>query len=127
MEISSSAEINSLILSVREHDDAAFAELVIRYTPMLNKVISGFYSSNVRVDEAFSEACVGLYRAALSYDFDKNDITFGLYARLCVYRCMCDLYGKAHSAKYAFFDDLNIENLPVSNVIESSIVGKEIV
>ncbi len=125
MDKSQETGINDLIVCVREHDDAAFTELVKRYTPMIKKVIVGFYSPNINSDEAFSEACVGLYRAALSYDFSRSDITFGLYARVCVYHRMCDLFGKDVSAKYALIDDLDVESFPVSDALENSIVGRE--
>ena len=53
-------DVEKLIIKVRERDDFAFAELVKRYTPMVNKLISGFSSDLVTYDEAFSEACVAL-------------------------------------------------------------------
>ena len=36
-------------------------------------------------DEAFSEACVALHSALGTYDISQNKVTFGLYARTCVY------------------------------------------
>ena len=35
-------DVEDLIIKTRERDDFAFSELVRRYTPMINKVISGF-------------------------------------------------------------------------------------
>ena len=79
-----------LILRAREEDDA-FSELLSRYTPMINKVISGFSGALVNYDEAFAEACIAFHRAVLSYDLSRSEgITFGLYSRICVYRRLCD-------------------------------------
>ncbi|MBO7304720.1 MAG: hypothetical protein J6V09_05815 [Clostridia bacterium] len=116
-------ETGELIRLSRSSDDAAFGELVARYTPMMNKVIAGFGSS-VRYDEAFSEGCVALHRAALSYDFAKADeITFGLYARICVYRKICDLVAShSHSPDVL---SLDVELISTESNIEQNLVRRE--
>ena len=126
MKISSDTDVCDILVEVRRRDDSAFAELVKRYTPMINKVISGFYNPSISLDEAFAEACVGLYRAALSYDFSRSDITFGLYARICIYRRMCDFFGKNGAGEFALIDDCNVESFSVTNAVESGIVGREV-
>ena len=123
MEIVNELEVSTLILKVRECDDAAFSELVKRYTPMMNKVVSGFRGRRVREDEAFSEACVALHRAAMSYDLSRTEVTFGLYARICVYRRLCDLVGK--EAKDECIVDFDVDALAVQSGIESRLVGRE--
>ena len=120
----SDSDVRAIINGVKERDDASFAELVKRYTPMINKVISGFYSPSIRSDEAFAEACVGLYRAALSYDFSRSDITFGLYARICIYRRMCDFFGKTYQDS-KLIDDCDIDAFPVSSGVERGIMARE--
>ena len=115
---------DELILAARENDDSAFSELVARYTPMINKVISGFSDPRFRYDEAFSEACVSLHRAVKSYDVSKSsDITFGLYARICVYRRLCDLFRKV--SRDAPIVDVDIESIGANLNIEQRIVGRE--
>jgi hypothetical protein len=104
-------DVEDLIIKTRERDDFAFSELVRRYTPMINKVISGFSSAVVTYDEAFSEACVALHKASLSYRLDLLEVTFGLYARICVKRRLSDLYSAAKLHKLA--DDVDVENLNV--------------
>ena len=123
MEIMDQVELSALIYKVRERDDAAFAELVHRYTPMMNKVISGFTGLRVRTDEAFSEACITLHRAAMSYDLSRTEVTFGLYARICIYRRLCDLVGK--ESRDDRIVDLDVDALAVQSGIESVLVGRE--
>ena len=41
-------ETEKLILLVCERDDEAFSELLERYSPMINKVISSFSASGIR-------------------------------------------------------------------------------
>ncbi len=118
------AELDALISMAREHDDGAFSELARRYTPMMNKVISGFLNPALRYDEAFCEACFALHRAIMSYDIGMSDnVTFGLYSRICVYRRMCDLVsGTKKSVPVA---DCDVELVSFDSNIEQRIVGRE--
>ena len=124
MDFNAAMEPNSLIELVRLGDDGAFSSLVSLYTPMMNKVISGFVNPVLRYDEAFSEACVALHRAAMSYDLSRSgEVTFGLYARICVYRRVYDLAEK--SAKYNAVADFDVELLSSESNIEQNLVGRE--
>lgn len=124
MDSYSSMSVLDLIVSARERDDAAFSELISRYTPMINKVIGGFSDSAFRYDEAFSEACVAFHRAVLSYDLSRSsDVTFGLYARICIYRRLCDFSVK--NAKEATVVDLDVDLIGAGGNIEQRLVGRE--
>lgn len=112
-----------LILGVQNRDDEAFAELVRRYTPMINKVISEFRNSELREDEAFAEACVALHKAAMSYDVAQSEVTFGLYSRICVYRKLCDLVGKKRREESLVA--LDEGSFAVASSVESRLVGRE--
>ena len=117
-------DTDSLISMVREHSDGAFAELVGRYTPMINKIVSKFVSSALLYDEVFSEACVALHKAALTYDFSKSDaITFGLYSHVCIHRRLSDLASK--SAKTLPSADVDVDMLGIDSNIESRLVYRE--
>ena len=113
-----------LISAVRENNDGAFCVLVERYTPLINKIVAKFVSTSILYDEAFSEACVALHKAALTYDFSKSDvITFGLYSHVCVYRRLCDLASK--SAKTPPALDVDVDLLGTDSNIESRLVYRE--
>ncbi len=84
-------EITGLLTACREHSDEAFDELVRRYTPMMRGVVSQFASSSFDFDELFSEACVALHIAAQKFNLNQQDVTFGLYARICVRNRLVDL------------------------------------
>ncbi len=116
-------DVENLIIKVRERDDFAFAELVKRYTPMINKLITGFSSDSVTYDEAFSEACVALHKASLTYKLEIVGVTFGLYARICVKRRLSDLYSTSESLNIA--DDFDVENISVGSNVESMLLLKE--
>ena len=113
-----------LIKLVCERDNSAFDELVYRYTPMMNKLVSGFVTPAFRHDEAFSEACVALHRAATSYDTSRSaDITFGLYAQICVYRKLCDI--ASANKRSVEVVDVDVDTLVSENNIERRLVGRE--
>jgi len=117
-------EVSDLILKVREGSDAAFSELIHRYLPMIKKVTAGFSGSGIRSDEAFCEASVAFYKAAKTYDITRSDVTFGLYARICVYRRLCDLAGK-EKGKEELFSDRDVDTISVQSGIEAALVKRE--
>ena len=87
-----SIDILDLVSLAKSRDDGAFAELVSRYTPMMRKLLGAFSNPAISSDEAFAEACIGLHKAVNSFDPTRKEITFGLYARICIYRRLSDLY-----------------------------------
>ncbi len=117
-------DVAELILGVRAGSDEAFSELCRRYFPMIKKVASGFSGGRIRSDEALCEASVAFYKAAMTYDVCRTDVTFGLYARICVYRRLCDLAGRSKGNE-DFFTDLDVENLSVQSPIEANLVSRE--
>lgn len=117
--------VNDLIFFSREHDEDAFAELVERYTPMINKVIGSFSCDTVSPSELFSEACVGLHSAVRRYDLTQEKVTFGLYARVCVYNAVVDSIRRSAGADFISEDEDTIENLPDNASLENEIAAKE--
>lgn len=125
MDNKKSVELAALISEVRIGEDEAFSELVCRYTPMLIKAASEFKSPNFLADEALSEAYVALHRAALSYDLTRTDVTFGLYARICVHRHLSDVVAGLRSRQLDSASD--VELIPVSSGIESRLISGDTV
>lgn len=120
-----SLDLTSLIVFARGQDDGAFSELVSRYTPMMNRIINSHLTSTADRSEAFSEACIALHRAVLTYNLEQSDVTFGLYAQICVRNQMLDML-RAKNAKLDI-SDIDIESLAVSNSIESRLILEETV
>ena len=116
--------VSELILKVREGVDEAFSELVRRYLPMLEKLTGSFAVAGLRRDEVFCEASVAFYKAAMTYDISRTEVTFGLYSRICVYRRLCDLAGK-EKVKEGIFSDLDVDAISVQSNAESSLLARE--
>ena len=85
---------------------------------------AGLSGGRIGNDEALCESSVALYKAAMTYDESRADVTFGLYARICVYRRLCDLAGKAKGNE-DFFSDFDVESLSVQSHIEANLVSRE--
>lgn len=122
MNLNEEKDVRELIVSCREHDDTAFAELVRRYTPMMRKVAQGFSDGRMDSEELYHEACVSLHQAALRYDLSQSDVTFGLFARICVNHRMVDI---ARSLKHTSVDIDTAEQASDEDSVESGILFRE--
>ncbi len=124
MENSLDFQINDLIARSRAGDDDAFSTLVTRYKPMLTAAAVRF---GLSPEEYFSEACVGLYRAILTYDLSKSEVTFGLYAKICVTRRLSDALRreKATSDRITIIDGVDVDSIAVSDRTLMTLIDRE--
>ena len=125
MKIYEKMEAEELVVACRERDDAAFAELVTRYTPMMRKVAASFVDAPVSEDELYAEACVALHSAAMRYDVLQSGVTFGLYARVCVHNRLVDLCRRASVLPTVV--DVDSETLTDGSSVESGLIRREAV
>lgn len=117
-------EIRRLIALVREHNDEAFDQLVHRYTPLIRKVIISVGQTSYEYSELFSEGCVALHSAAQRYDLSQSEVTFGLYARICIRNRIVDLLRQADSDPAV--SDLDVEQMTDEDSIETRLADREI-
>ena len=123
MNFEEDAKIESLILKSRDGDESAFEELVGMYRPMIDGVIKRF---SLDVDETFSEACMGFYRAVSSYTVGNQGVTFGLYAKICVERSVIDLIRKneRNISRRAILD-VDVDAIPAPGGIHAMLEHRE--
>ena len=80
--------VKELVFKVKDGDDSAFAELCELYSPMISSMTRSFSESfrqyGAEAEDVNQEALVAFYNSVLSFDSDKDFITFGLYAKICV-------------------------------------------
>ncbi len=74
---------------IRNGDKAAYAELLMQFDPLIKTEVSNCIRKlpngcEYDADELASEAMMALYKAAITYESDKN-VTFGLYAKICIH------------------------------------------
>ncbi len=115
--------INALILAARGGDDFAFNTLLERYTPMIGAAIKRLSLEDDGA-EAFSEGCVGLYKAARTFNTEQNEVTFGLYARICVVRCLTDFI-RSRNKRVVAIVDKDVERLAVPSGISAAMEARE--
>ena len=124
MDIYKTTDIRDLLVLCRERNDDAFDEIVRRYTPMIRKVVMGFGPSSYDPDELFAEGCVALHIAAQRYDLEQDEVTFGLYARICVRNRILDMLRRAE-AEHSL-TELDVEQMSEDNSVEERLVDREI-
>lgn len=79
--------VNSLILKVRASNQAAFEELLELYSPLLSSFVTRFSVNNDNPQDAEDlrqELTVAFYNSILSFDVEQNEVSFGLYAKICM-------------------------------------------
>jgi RNA polymerase sporulation-specific sigma factor len=116
--------INDLVMLAREHDEDAFCELVSRFTPMISRVIGSFSSAGVTEDELFSEGCVALHSAVNSYNLSQEKVTFGLYARVCVYNAVVDCVRKSAGAP-TLVSSSELSDIDDGSSLENAVANKD--
>lgn len=81
-------ETLSLISELQSGDEKDFSRLIEIYEPLILHMVS---SATERLrdiggepDDLRQEAIIALYKAASSYDVEQSEVTFGLYAKICI-------------------------------------------
>ena len=74
-----------LINGVKEGKDPSFSELCEAFSPLMrSQVTRMFGAQSPEYDDRLQDAAMALYSAAVSYDTSQSDVTFGLYAKICI-------------------------------------------
>ena len=123
MECNGKKTVTELIELSRGGDEAAFEELLSDYSPLIDSVIRR-YSLDER--DAFSEACIGFYRAVVSYELGQSDVTFGLYAKICIERCLIDMARHEGKRLSHFIDsDVDLDKIAVTDGVQAMLEHRE--
>lgn len=101
--------IDELISAVKSGDDDACAALLRKYAPLIDSAVIGavsLVSGATRTDEEEfrQEAIIKLYQSALRFDSAKEEVSFGLYAKICIKNRMISLI-RRHSGVVLPVDD----------------------
>ncbi len=83
--------VNSLILKVRASNQAAFEEMLELYDPLITSFVTRFSANNGNDQDAEDmrqELTVAFYNSILSFDMEQNEVSFGLYAKICMNNAM---------------------------------------
>ena len=79
---------SELIRAVQSGDKDAFNEIIRRFEPLILSTMSGYLNGELfgmsDRDDLYQEAAIALYSAAMSYDLECSEVSFGLYAKICL-------------------------------------------
>ena len=116
----------ALLALVREGDSGAFAKLEELYAPLLHTMKSRFSDGlcQADADEVGQETSIAFYRAAKSYK-ENPDVTFGLYARVCINNALVSLYRKRRSVPMLSWEELDEESAGATEEPILSVIGRE--
>ena len=75
-----------LVILAKEGDEASFAFLVDKFKPLLDAAVAQYRAELLPQDaeELSQEALVAFHSAVKSYDPSYKNVSFGLYAKICV-------------------------------------------
>lgn len=111
-----------LMLRAREGDAQAFDALLAQYMPMIEHRLQIARSQNTaltREDEQDlrQEAHLAFYRALLSYDMAQEEVSLGLYAKVCVEHALTSALRKmsASSPSLVALDPEELAALPAED------------
>lgn len=107
--------VNELISAVKAGDDDACALLLRKYSPLVDSAVIGavsLLSEATRTDEEEfrQEGIIKLYQAALRYDFKNENVSFGLYAKICIKNRMISLV-RQHGGDALTVDEDSLDSL----------------
>ena len=84
----SEAELSELIRKIQSGDHFSFDELCGIYDPLLGSMTASAHERYKKFGSEYEdlrqEASLALYKAAINYRIDQSDVTFGLYAKICI-------------------------------------------
>lgn len=78
--------LNEKLLAIKNGDERAFFSLCEDYAALVGSMTQSFFETchDVDKDDLRQEAVMALYKAAMGFSLDQTEVTFGLYAKICI-------------------------------------------
>ena len=116
----SEKETLRLLILAKEGDEASFASLADKFKPLLEAAVAQYRAELLPqdIEELYQEALVAFHSAVKSYDPSYKNVSFGLYAKICVNKAII-------SALRAIWRRSQADFLPLDEVVESQGALKE--
>ena len=103
----SAEELKQLVLKARKNDDVAFSTLCKIYEGMLHKSVSAFEDRiDLPREDIYQEALLAFSRAAYKYDLENNEVTFGLFSKICVKNALVSHSRRRRTVTVCSLDEL---------------------
>lgn len=97
--------LSSLLREIRLGDEKAFAALSVQYRPLAESMAARYAAKAdaedglITLEDFRQEAGLALYRAALFYNGEQTDVSFGLYAKICIRNALVSLLRRVSHAR----------------------------
>lgn len=120
--------LTALLRSYKNGDENAFDRLVQYYMPLIDSMVARCYeglSPYYERDDVLQFALIALSRAALTYNFEQNKVTFGLYAKICIGNALISKMRSARKSHVEVFPIEGIFNMADPEDISKIVVEKE--
>lgn len=112
--------MNSKAEMPQTHDE--YARLLVRYRPLVDSMAEKYAAlaemSDADLEDLRQEGNIALYNAMVSYDHSQNEVTFGLYAKVCIRNRMISVLRKHKKEDEVSFDDTNWDSDPEKQLID---------
>ena len=93
---------DNLLVAIKNGDKAAFDKLLEKYEPLIlsecAKVLVKFPDFKEDEEEMRQEGRLALYKAVMAYE-ENGDVTFGLYAKICIKNRLVSYLRKLRTAR----------------------------
>lgn len=76
--------VSQLVCRAQEGDETAFSRLFDQYTPLIESICAHHSADAPSEQELRSEAIAAFWDAVRSFDTQRESVTFGLYAKVCL-------------------------------------------
>ncbi|MBQ7836383.1 MAG: sigma-70 family RNA polymerase sigma factor [Clostridia bacterium] len=92
-------ELFDIVSDVQSGNDESFSVLKRKYAPLISRSVRSFEGETADVEEYRREAESALLKAALKYDLSRTEVSFGLFAKICIKNALISLLRKEMSRK----------------------------
>ncbi|MFA5342199.1 MAG: sigma-70 family RNA polymerase sigma factor [Clostridia bacterium] len=96
--------INSIIKKAKKGDNSSMDYLLKEYSALVRKKANGLYLIGADKDDLLQEGMIGLFKAVLSYDSQK-ETSFDTFAALCINRQMLSAIKGANRYKHKLLNE----------------------
>ena len=107
MVVALAEELNALLRAAAKGDQNAFTRLTELYDPLIRSMSARFASSAsagedvvLSVQDLEQESRLALYRAAVSFDPEQKNVSFGLYAKICIRNALVSALRRRSASKH---------------------------
>ncbi len=115
-------DLDTLITLAKQGDENAFIDLVAQYKPLIESMSKSYKkkcANEMYSEEDFvQESTLALYSAVKTYK-EKNEVTFGLYAKICIRNRLVSLLRTASKKSDKTVRVKSEQNEPVYRLLEA--------